>query len=122
MLDQKEVYWRQRSKQFWPKSGDKNTRYFHATATTRKKSNQMLKLQNSEGLWQEWGNGLEELITNYYSELFTTSQTQWEEVIQKVPSTITQQENELLLKPVTQEEVKVPCFQCIQIRRRGRMA
>lgn len=94
----------------WLKSGDKNSRYFHAAATTRKKNNQIVKLQNSEGVWKEWENGLESMITDYYDELFSASQSQWEEIVCNVPRSITQAQNDSLVMPVTDAEVKNALF------------
>lgn len=39
VLAQKEIFWKQRSKEMWLKSGDQNTRYFHACVKSRKKKN-----------------------------------------------------------------------------------
>ena len=47
----KEIYWRQRAKQFWLKVGDKNTRFFHAWANKRWKRNSILRLRNDQGDW-----------------------------------------------------------------------
>lgn len=35
LLVQEETFLRQRSKSFWMRDGDTNSRYFHASATTR---------------------------------------------------------------------------------------
>ncbi|XP_021600662.1 uncharacterized protein LOC110606213 [Manihot esculenta] len=43
--------WKQRAKVFWLWEGDTNTRFFHAMATNRKRKNNVLRLQNSEGVW-----------------------------------------------------------------------
>lgn len=37
IYQQKEIYWRQCSKQLWLQYGDANTKFFHAYASTRKK-------------------------------------------------------------------------------------
>lgn len=37
LLSQEELYWRQRAKSFWMKDGDRNTKYFHASASMRKR-------------------------------------------------------------------------------------
>ncbi|XP_062081094.1 uncharacterized protein LOC133785895 [Humulus lupulus] len=43
-LYQKEIFWRQRSKQLWLKAGDLNSKYFHATASARKQQNNIKKI------------------------------------------------------------------------------
>lgn len=37
LLFQEEMYWKQRAKVFWLREGDDNNRFFHASATERKK-------------------------------------------------------------------------------------
>jgi hypothetical protein len=39
LMEKADLHWRQRAKIDWLKSGDRNTRYFHSCATSRKKKN-----------------------------------------------------------------------------------
>lgn len=71
VLDQKEIFWGQRSKQLWLQAGEKNTKYFHASCSKRKRNNLIQNLKNAEGDWIDWRGGLRDLIKDYFQQLFT---------------------------------------------------
>ncbi|XP_060960746.1 uncharacterized protein LOC133031286 [Cannabis sativa] len=51
VLLQREIFWKQRSKQLWLREGDSNSKYFHASATSRRRRNSIQKLKDSDGVW-----------------------------------------------------------------------
>jgi len=63
--------WRQRAKESWLQFGDRNTKYFHACATQRKKRSQILKIKDSAGHWCYHQEDIEKAFVDYYSELFS---------------------------------------------------
>lgn len=73
LLEQQEIYWKQRAKQFWLREGDNNTRFFHKYASSRRKANAILRLKNDEGDWKATATEIQEVITNYFSRLFQSS-------------------------------------------------
>lgn len=66
------MYWKQRSKKFWLQEGDQNTMFFHKYASGRKKANQICKLKDKHGEWKENEVDIQEIIIDYFSELFTS--------------------------------------------------
>lgn len=110
IMDKKEIFWRQRSKQLWLQAGDKNTKYFHAACNTRQRTNRIQKLKNDMREWVNWNNDLQALITEFYSNLFTSTNTSYDEVIDCVSQTITHAHNQQLCSEVTKEEVKCALF------------
>lgn len=111
ILDQKEISWRKLSKHLWLQGGNKNTKYFHTAYNTRQRTNRIQKLKNERGECVNWKTSLQPLITNYYTDLFTSSGTNCDEVINCVPQTLSQVQNQDLCKEVTREEVKTILFQ-----------
>ncbi|KAK1383205.1 hypothetical protein POM88_020940 [Heracleum sosnowskyi] len=81
---QQEVFWRQRSKQLWLREGDQNSRFFHASAKSRRKVNQIDVLPDRTGCTVGWGSSLEETMVEYFVELFKASNTDWSEVMMLV--------------------------------------
>lgn len=49
IFNQREIFWRQQSKQFWTQAGDQNNQYFHKFSSKRRRNNQILKLKDEEG-------------------------------------------------------------------------
>lgn len=111
ILEQREIFWRQHSKQLWLQTGDQNSKYFHASANARRRTNRIHKLKNDNGKWKDWENGLADLITNFYKELCSSSQIEWNEVVDCVQTLITEEQNNILLKEITDGEVKHALFQ-----------
>lgn len=73
LLEKQEIYWKQRSKQFWLREGDQNTKFFHNYATGRKKRNQIKKLKDKNGVWKENKDELQQIITEYFEDMFKAS-------------------------------------------------
>ncbi|OMP11477.1 reverse transcriptase [Corchorus capsularis] len=52
LIKQEEVMWRERSKAFWLREGDRNTGYFHSVATTRRRRNNISSIEDAGVDWK----------------------------------------------------------------------
>jgi hypothetical protein len=50
LLNQEDIWWRQRAKEEWLKYGDRNTRFFHACASVRRSRNHVGVIKDEHGL------------------------------------------------------------------------
>ncbi|XP_074377351.1 uncharacterized protein LOC141718876 [Apium graveolens] len=80
-------------------------------ASGHRRNNHIQKLQDANGHWLDWEHGLPGLISDYFNNLFTTTESDWQEVIDCIPHTITELQNDELLRPIIEEEVKSTLFQ-----------
>lgn len=67
------MYWKQRVKKFWLRAGDQNSKFFHNFSSGRMRNNLLKGLENKNGVWKDDTGGLQEIIVNYFSELFQAS-------------------------------------------------
>lgn len=107
LQDQKNIYWKQRAHAHWLKDGDRNTSFFHACASNRRRVNQIKKLHTDEGGVVEGEEELRELIASYYKSLFSSvAGTREAELLCKVFPVVTTKMNVYLSKPFTIEEIR----------------
>lgn len=106
-----EAFWRQRSRKLWLKLGDRNTRYFHHCARSRKLRNRILMLRDAEGREQFSEGSKGHIAAEYFRDIFTSSNP-WdlESVFDSFPSKVTSEMNTMLTSPVLKEEVQEAAF------------
>ncbi|WOH11566.1 hypothetical protein DCAR_0831055 [Daucus carota subsp. sativus] len=110
LLERQEVYWKQRSKQFWLREGDQNTRFFHKFASGRRKNNQISRLKDRNGEWVDNVQGVQNIITEYFSTLFNSSMTAGSLSNNERVNQVTSEQNAQLMEAISGEEVKEAVF------------
>ncbi|KAL9690346.1 hypothetical protein QQ045_010744 [Rhodiola kirilowii] len=114
-LEREELLWRQRSRSEWLIGGDRNTPYFHAKASQRKKRSYIKELRNSAGELCSDSSDISDIITNYFLNLFNlqanNSIEEWSWALNIIPKLVTEEMNAVLLAPFSEAEVKRALFQ-----------
>lgn len=86
LLDE-EIDWKQRSRADWLTEGDKNTKFFHAKASARKRKNRISGLEDENGIWNENVEDVERLFCEYFTIIFTS--THMETTLADLPKQVT---------------------------------
>lgn len=71
--EQEHIYWKQRAKVHRLEKGDRNTRFFHHYATERRRASRIKRLIMDDGHVVENEEELQQLISNFYEHLFSSS-------------------------------------------------
>lgn len=71
LLFHEEVYWKQRAKTFWLAEGDENTKFFHANASARRKTNRITHLITDNGTRVEEHVAMCDVVKEYFLSIFT---------------------------------------------------
>ncbi|KAL5821568.1 hypothetical protein ACOSQ3_023450 [Xanthoceras sorbifolium] len=62
-----------RSRVAWLRSGDRNTKFFHSRASTRRATNKIAELFDRSGVWCNSRCDIEHIIVDYFSRIFQKS-------------------------------------------------
>ncbi|KAH9648888.1 reverse transcriptase domain-containing protein [Citrus sinensis] len=108
ILMDEEIYWKQRSRAYWLKEGDKNTKFFHGKALAKRKKNRIWGIEDKFGRWIEKPKEVEHEFCNYFTNLFTSTQLRQEQIVaalKGITPRVSASMNESLEEPFTAEEV-----------------
>lgn len=106
-----EEFWKQRSRQLWLTLGDKNTCYFHAITRGRKAINKFAVIEDMRGNAQYEEEKILAVISDYFSELFSSQPGERESIINEaLQPCISEETNLKLITLPSPEEIKHACF------------
>ena len=89
-LKAEEMFWKQKTRVFWLREGDKNTKFFHALTKQRRARNKIAQLKDATRNIVEDEEGLVAIATSYFRQIFESSNPEdIEEALAQVPTTIT---------------------------------
>ena len=105
---EEEEYWKQKSRINWLRSGDRNTRYFHAVTKGRRIKNTINSLQDEHGVIYRGHTEISRVAIKYFQDLYTSEGTdpdKYASVFQNFQQKVTPEMNQDLTRMVTEEEV-----------------
>jgi hypothetical protein len=110
-LHSKESLLQQKSRTKWIQEGDSNTRYFHASIKGRRRRNQIAMLKKG-GEWIEGVNEIKETVKDHFSNHFKVDYIN-RPFLQGIDfNSLSAEDNDLLLAPFLEEEVKDTIWSC----------
>ena len=110
---EEEIYWKQKSRIMWLRSGDRNTRYFHAVTKARRARNTISSIEDEQGVIRKGHKEVSEVATTNFQNLYSSEETNlnlYNEVFSGFTQRVTQDMNDDLTKPITEEEVQAALF------------
>ena len=117
-----EQYWRKKAKVKSLRSGDRNSKYFHAVVKQRQVQGMIHRVKRADGVWVEDDDGIAIEAIAYFSNLFSgDTSSNLDGLLGLIPSMITGEDNMVLEKIPTMEEVRRVCSQWLGRVPRARM-
>lgn len=94
LLEMEDLQWKQRAKRHWFCQGDRNTKFFHAWANHRRKTNQIEYVIDELGVrWTE-PEDVDRVFVDYFQSLYSTASPSGIEAnLSGVPSRVTEAMN-----------------------------
>ncbi|GMI89666.1 hypothetical protein HRI_002635900 [Hibiscus trionum] len=104
--DKVELYWEQRARSNWMKNGDRNTTFFHRSATSRKRKNRITSLLDDTETRRDSDHEMAEVARGYFHNLFSSQGIKDPgKILQGIVSCTTSEMNQVLCAEFEPSEV-----------------
>ena len=110
---EEEIFWKQESRIMWLRSGDRNTIYFHAVTKARRVRNTISSIQDDQGVLRKGHKEVSDVASAYFQNLYASEEINLElytEVFSGFTQRVTQEMNDDLVRPITEEEIQAALF------------
>lgn len=121
-LEQEDFKWKQRAKREWYKGGDKNTKYYHACASQRRRNNRIKSVKNHLDFLVSSQARIEDAFKIHFQQVFSTSSPSDQNILkgsQKVEGKVTSGMNQFFSENYTKEEVLTELKQMAPLKSSG---
>jgi len=105
-------YWGNLARKKWLVDGDRSSRYFHQSARKKKHKCSILRIKDPSGIWLQDTHAIQQRFIHDYIHRFTSARASLAALNGHLTApVITTEENEALIKPVTDVEIHTAVFQ-----------
>ena len=119
-MEVEDLKWRQRAKETWLAQGEKNSKYFHACASQRRRANNIVAITDEGGSLHSTTEEIEEAFFNYFQGVLTTSNpSRLEECTEVIQGVVTNDMNQELLQEISMDEVRKALSQMAPLKAQG---
>lgn len=109
-IRQEEMLWKQKSRVQWLKCGERNTSFFRKSTIQHRATNRILSLKKSDGTKVFTREQIGSKLNSYFNSLLidlNPDRTQGiNKVIDVIPPLVMEEQNSLLLREFTEQELK----------------
>lgn len=109
-----EIFWKQKSRVMWLRTGDKNTSYFHSVSRTRRIKNTLTSIQDEHGVIQRGHMNIARDATNYFDNIYNSQNDisrHFPQVFQGFSQRVCLAMNEDLVRDISEEDIRDAVFQ-----------
>ena len=120
LLERDEIMWCQRSRVQWLKEGNGNTKFFHNKANQRRRKNAIEKLKDEHERIQADPTIIEQIIVNYFTQIYTCSNPHnFGPILEAIETSVTEYMNARLSQEFKAEEVMLALNQMFPTKSPG---
>ncbi|XP_057837282.2 uncharacterized protein LOC131047412 [Cryptomeria japonica] len=114
ILTREEIYWKDKAKELWIKEADKNTIFFHASVKARRAQNIINEISSEDGICRKDRDSISQASVAHFKEILNSNERREElcstKLLEAIPKMVTDRDNQMLLEPFTEDEVRKAVF------------